>query len=315
MMRERGCGPIALVGSCFTDIKGFPFGKYDPVGRNIGRIEYYCGGVARNVALNCSNMGYVVKFISMADAGSSGDAMLDELRAAGTDVSGVLRPEHGGSGIWMAVMDESGDVAGSISQQPDLGLMEAHIRSLADSAAEGCSAMLLEIDLNEPIAEYCIGLAERSGIPVYAIVGNMSVACARRDLLARCRCFICNRAEAAMLFAFPEGGTRGELADAVTRGAAELGLSQMAVTLGEDGAVWTDRESGSAGYIPARKTDVADTTGAGDAFFSACVCALLEGRPLEEACLAGAALAAGVISTRENACLPSHGFITDRLYL
>ena len=315
MMGSIGCGAIALVGSCFTDIKGFPFGRYDPVGRNIGKIEYYSGGVARNVALNCSNMGYVVKFVSMADTGNSGDVMLEQLQAAGTDVSCVLRPERGGSGIWLAVMDETGDVAGSISQQPDLGLMEEHIRSLGDTVTEGCRALLLEIDLNEPIAEYCMGLAERSGIPVYAIVGNMSVAGSRRDLLARCRCFICNRAEAGRLFAFPERGSREELTGAAVRGAGETGLAQLVVTLGEDGAVWTDRDTGQAGYVPARKTNVADTTGAGDAFFSACVCALLEGRPLEEACLAGAAMAAGVISSRENACLPCHGFITDRLYL
>jgi len=126
----------------------------------------------------------------MADAGNSGDVMLEQLQAAGTDVSCVLRPERGGSGIWLAVMDETGDVAGSISQQPDLGLMEEHIRSLGDTVTEGCRALLLEIDLNEAIAEYCMGLAERSGIPVYAIVGNMSVAGSRRDLLARCRCCI-----------------------------------------------------------------------------------------------------------------------------
>ena len=255
-------------------------------------------------------MGYVVKFVSMADAGGAGDEMLDQLRKAGTDVTDVLRPDHGGSGVWMAVMNEAGDVAGSISQQPDLDRMETHIRSVVDSISPDCSALLLEIDLNENIAEYCIERAEESGVPVYAIVGNMCVAGARHDLLERCRCFICNRAEADRLFGLPAGGHGKALTDAIVRGAGKIGLKQMVVTLGGDGAVWYDGETGRTGHIPACAASVIDTTGAGDAFFSACVCALLEGRDLEEACRAGAALASGVISSAENACRPCPGFIS-----
>ena len=313
-MDKGGTGPILLIGSCFTDIKGFPFGKYDPVGRNIGKIEYFSGGVARNVAMNCSNMGYVVTFVSMADTGKSGDEMLDQLREAGADVTNVLRPDRGGSGVWMAVMNEDGDVAGSISQQPDLDMLEKHIRSAVESIIDGCRAVLLEIDLNERIAEYCIERAEKAGVPVYAIVGNLSVARARHDLLARCRCFICNRAEALSLFGWTEDGDGKPLTEIVSHGAGKIGLPQMVVTLGGDGAVWCDRETGRAGHVPARAAHVVDTTGAGDAFFSACVCALLEGRELEEACQAGTVLASAVIGSTDNACRPCPGFISDGEY-
>ena len=306
---------ICLVGTCFTDIKGFPFEKYDPVGRNIGKIEYHSGGVARNVALNCANMGYVVKFISMADSGGSGDDMLEELHAAGADISDVLRPARGGSGVWMAVMNDDGDVAGSISQQPDLDMLESHIRSLGGRVTEGCGALLLEIDLNEAVAEYCIGLAETAGVPVYAIVGNMSVACARKDLLARCRCFICNRAEAEKLFGHSLEGDMEALRDEVALNAVRMDLPQLVVTLGGGGSVWFDRSSEQTGFVPPLETDVVDTTGAGDAFFSACVCALLEGRPLDEACRAGTALASRVISSRENACRSCADFIRNREYM
>ena len=311
-MKNGDNGSILLIGTCFTDIKGFPYGKYDPVGRNLGAVEYFSGGVARNVAVNCANMGYVVKFVSMTDAGATGDRMLEQLRSAGCDVSDVIRPESGGSGVWLAVMDETGNVVGSISQQPDLAMLERHVRSLGAGITDGCRALMLEIDLNETIAEYCVSQAEQAHIPVYAIVGNLSVACSRKDLLSRCRCFICNRTEAEKLFGKSLEPEVSRMIRTVVTETERLGVDQMVVTLGEEGSVWFDHTTGSSGHVPARRTHVVDTTGAGDAFFSACICALIEGADLEKACRLGTELAADVISSKENSCRPCRGFITGR---
>ena len=51
---------ILVVGAVFVDIKGFPEDLYIPDGRNIGRIEYIHGGVARIIfahQLNCAGIG------------------------------------------------------------------------------------------------------------------------------------------------------------------------------------------------------------------------------------------------------------------
>ena len=40
---------IVVIGAAFVDIKGFPKDNYIANGRNVGRIEYVHGGVARNV--------------------------------------------------------------------------------------------------------------------------------------------------------------------------------------------------------------------------------------------------------------------------
>ena len=293
---------LALIGTCFTDIKGYPDGIYDPVGRNVGMIEYFCGGVARNVAQNCSVIGKVVRFVSMCDAGAAGDAMLEELSKNGVDLSGVIRPEKGGCGVWLAVMDERGQVAGSISQQPDVDMLERHVRSLGDGILDACGALLLEIDLSPAIAEYCVGMAERRGVPVYVIVGNLSVLRQKTELLSRCRCLICNEAEAGALIGNDFAGLdENVIAADAARWADSVGLPPFVVTLGSRGAVCCDRMSKSTGCVPAVETTVVDTTGAGDAFFSACVCALTDGLTLVDACRRGASAAACVISSKENA--------------
>ena len=65
---------------------------------------------------------------------------------------------------------------------------------------------------------------------------------------------------------------------------------------------------GEEGYCPAKKVDVKDTTGAGDAFFAGTVIGQTYGKTMMESCEIGTRLAASVITTGENVCpryLPS----------
>ena len=56
------------------------------------------------------------------------------------------------------------------------------------------------------------------------------------------------------------------------------------------------------GTVPAKKVDVIDTTGAGDAFFAGTTIGLTYGKSLAEACEIGSRLAASVICISENVC-------------
>ena len=78
-------------------------------------------------------------------------------------------------------------------------------------------------------------------------------------------------------------------------------IPAMIVTMGGDGAVYADIR-GYKGYCPARKVEVKDTTGAGDAFCAGAAIGLTYGKSLEEACRIGAMLAASVIVTTESVC-------------
>ena len=82
---------------------------------------------------------------------------------------------------------------------------------------------------------------------------------------------------------------------------AAAGISSMVVTLGAAGAVWAEA-SGRYGFCPAWEVAVADTTGAGDAFFSGVAAGLTHGKTLAEACDIGTRLAASVICTQDNTC-------------
>ena len=84
-------------------------------------------------------------------------------------------------------------------------------------------------------------------------------------------------------------------------------IRRMVVTMGAQGAVFATLD-GEEGYCPAKKVDVKDTTGAGDAFFAGTVIGQTYGKTMMESCEIGTRLAASVITTGENVCpryLPS----------
>jgi pseudouridine kinase len=75
----------------------------------------------------------------------------------------------------------------------------------------------------------------------------------------------------------------------------------MVVTMGGAGAVYASMD-GECGHCPAPRTEVRDTTGAGDAFFAGVVIGLTYGKDLGESCSIGTRLANSVIVTDENVC-------------
>ena len=294
---------MVVVGVVFLDIKGFPFFKYDAVGTNLGNVLMTHGGVARNVAENMANLGAEVEFVTMLDDDSLGREARLRLRGAGVKLTHAVSTPDKGMGMWLAVFNEKGDLAGSVSHMPDASPIERLFDEKGEEIIRSCRGVALEIDLSEKVSERVFELAERFDKPVYAIVANMSVILRRPDFMARTACVILNEIEAGRLFGreiralSPE-----ETLEAVSEAAPAMGIRSIVVTMGARGAVYLDAENGLRGVCPAVPCRVVDTTGAGDAFFSAVVESLARGMRLDYAVTCGARLASMTVSTSESTC-------------
>ena len=294
---------MVVVGVVFLDIKGFPFFKYDAVGTNLGNVLMTHGGVARNVAENMANLGAEVEFVTMLDDDSLGREARLRLRGAGVKLTHAVSTPDKGMGMWLAVFNEKGDLAGSVSHMPDASPIERLFDEKGEEIIRSCRGVALEIDLSEKVSERVFELAERFDKPVYAIVANMSVILRRPDFMARTACVILNEIEAGRLFGreiralSPE-----ETLEAVSEAAPAMGSRSIVVTMGARGAVYLDAENGLRGVCPAVPCRVVDTTGAGDAFFSAVVESLARGMRLDDAVTCGARLASMTVSTSESTC-------------
>ena len=293
--------PIVVVGNVFVDFKGFPEGTYLPAGRNAGRVEIVHGGVGRNVAEDMANVGMPTRFVSMVDNTAQGAEVLRNLQHRRVDTKYVsVVPD--GMGIWLAIMDHTGDVVGSISKRPKMDAMLKLLEEQGDDIFADATSVVVEIDIDDEVARAACRCAEKHRVPVIALVANMSIALQRRALIQKTRCFICNQQEAGIYFAddFSALGLE-EMADELARRVQAARMQAMVVTMGARGAVWAEI-SGASGICPAASVQVCDTSGAGDAFCAGVSVGLSCGKSMQEACEIGTRLAAATITVPESVC-------------
>ena len=190
---------IVVLGAVFVDIKGFPESQYIPDGRNAGRIEYIQGGVSRNVVEDIANLELRPTFISIVDESALGTDVLRKLNdhKVNTDYMQVI---PNGMGTWLAVFDEKGDLAGSISQRPNLAPVLDILEEKGDEIFQKASSVVLEIDMDKDIVKKTVQLAEKYNKKLFGVVSNMSIAVERRDFLQKFDCLICNKQEAGIFF-------------------------------------------------------------------------------------------------------------------
>jgi len=290
--------PLLVIGTIFVDIKGYPFGGYNPAGRNVGEVITLYGGVGFNIAVDCAKCGAKVLFAATCDDGARGSEIVSKLSDCGVDTGLLLPVTGGGTGVWLAVFDEKGELAGSISQMPPLDRLEDYLQSEGERIMHSVGAVALELDLSTGITERAIALAGSNGIPIYGVVGNMAVVMENKGLICGIDCFFCNELEASRFFDkdFVSMDCR-QIVEFLPEAAKHAGLRSVVVTLGARGSVWYDHFLDKSGYEPAIATEICDTAGAGDAFFAASVVRLMSGDALSEAVKSGTKAASSVISS------------------
>ena len=292
---------IVVIGAVFVDIKGYPEANFIPTGRNAGRVERVHGGVGRNVVEDIANCELRPTFVSLVDMSGDGSDVIQKLNNHKVNTDYIWRTRDG-MGTWLAVFDNDGDVAASISKRPNLLPIADILDRHGDEIFANADSVIVEIDIDKEIVKRVFRLAKKHGKKVYSVVGNMSIALERRDFLESIDCFVCNLQEAGILF-FDDYSekTAGEMISLLSEKVMAAQIPSMIVTMGGEGAVYADMY-GDKGFCPARKVDVKDTTGAGDSFCAGVSIGLTYGKTLKEACEIGAHLAASVIVTTDNVC-------------
>ncbi len=292
---------IVVIGAVFVDIKGYPLSTYIPGGRNAGRVEQVHGGVSRNVAEDIANVELRPTFVGLVDDTGLGQDVIKKLEDHKVNTQ-YIQAVPDGMGTWLAIFDNDNDVCAAISKRPDTSPLTGLLEEKGDEIFKDCDSIALELDLEKDTVKQVLRFAKKYNKKVYAAVSNMSIAMERRDFLQQTDCFVCNQQEAGLLFSDDYSHlTAAQMRDVLAANVHSANIPCMVVTMGGEGAVYA-RANGENGIVPAKKVDVIDTTGAGDAFFAGTVVGLTYGKTLAASCEIGSRLAASVICTSENVC-------------
>jgi pseudouridine kinase len=292
---------VLVIGTIFIDCKGFAKQKYHPSTRNLGNIQFVHGGVGRNVAENLANLNLATVFVSSVDANAIGKEVAERLHKSKVNTHYLIESKQLGMGMWLAILDEYGNLSGSISQMPDLTLLQKLIARKGNEIIQHSTHITLELDLNYQIAHSVIKLALEKKKPIYGVPGNLDVILNHRELLDHLDCFICNNFEADLFLELDFTNLNiDQKQESLIQFVDRMGMGSMVVTLGEKGAVYYNPLTKEVGYQPVFPVKLVDSSGAGDAFFAGTVMGLIKGLSLKEAVICGTKVAGWTIESTEN---------------
>lgn len=289
---------VLVIGGSNTDIVGVPDAAFMPRDSNPGHVGVTAGGVGRNVAENLARLDVEVSFVTAFGDDANGRARRAECEAAGIDVSRSISVPGTTGSVYLAILDEHGDLAAAVS---DMRALDGVGPGEVSSALEGLGvvdALVLDANLRvDTLARI------REILPVTPVfLECVSAAKAERlsPLLSGSAAIHANVLEAGVLCGtgFERSAAGATLA---ARTLVALGVSAAYVTAGDRGTAWASAEG--AGSFPAPGTEVVNATGAGDAFMAGVVASTLAGHDASRVALFASACA-GVTLRSEHTVAP-----------
>jgi ribokinase len=276
--------PLVL-GDVMVDVVVRLSGPLAPASDAPAVIRFHGGGSAANTAAWLAEAGAAPLLVGRVGDDERGRLTRDELRAAGVEAALAVDPElPTGTCVVLVARD------GERTMAPDAGANDALTEDdLVDELLD-CSGHLhvagyaLLREGSRPAARAAIARALERGMSVS--VDPSSAALLSPEFLEYAHgasLLLPNADEVRILSGRgdPEAGARAL--------AARFG--ELVVTLGSEGALWTDgQRSVRCEAVPVQA--LVDSTGAGDAFAAGLLAARLNGAEPAEALAAGAALAA-----------------------
>lgn len=265
-------GRVLVIGGSNTDVVGVPDGGFVPRDSNPGHVTLTAGGVGRNVAENLARLGLQVSLVTAFGDDANGRARREECAALGIDVSRALvTPEIPGP-VYLAVLDENGDLAAAVS---DMRALEAVGPARLAAALDDIGALdAVVVDANLRAETLGRALEQVPDVPLFIECVSAAKVGRVNGLLGRAHGIHANVLEAGELCGIRfERSRDGALRAA--RGLVDAGVRAAYVTAGGHGGAWATGDGEGTFRAPA--AEVRNATGAGDAFMAGLVMATVNG--------------------------------------
>lgn len=261
---------LCVIGGMNVDISGRTAAGLLPRDSNPGHVSMSLGGVGRNIAENLVRLGAGVMLVTARGDDRYGDWAQSECESLGIDMSLTAGIPGMTTGTYLCINNEHGDLWCAVSDMRVCDCITPDFLRERLDAVNACDAAVIDANLPEESIRF---LAENCRVPLAADPVSARKADRLWGALPRLTLIKPNRAEAAVL-----SGRRVETAaEAQVAAAALLGLGvrRVMVSLGSEGVWYADARF--SGQEPTREHRTLSTNGCGDAFFAACLIAMLKG--------------------------------------
>jgi sugar/nucleoside kinase (ribokinase family) len=281
--------PLESETLCSIDKKqcliAFNYGDKIPV----KNLEFSIGGNAANNAVGTKRLGINTSIVITLGQDNVGEMIVARLKAEGVDPTYIIE-QPGTTSNYSTIINYSGERTIFVYHAPrsyefpvQLPLAPwAYLTSMGESF--------------RPFYNHMTDwLAKNPSVKLAFNPGSWQLRegfDAIKDVVVRTHIIFVNREEAEKLTNFGESATKDrELLIALNK----LGPKVCVITDGADGAIAYDSINGKFMKVGVLPVDAYERTGAGDAFGSGCLSAIIHGKSLDEALLWGTCNSASVI--------------------
>lgn len=236
------------------------------------------GGKGANQAVAAARLGATVKMIGRIGDDAFGTTLRANLVADGIDTRHVFVTPGCSSGVALIGVETAG--ANAITVIPAAnGRLSVKDIETCQSIIANATALIVQLETPQATVAAAIRIANEHGVltvldPAPAPDGRLSPQLMSVDILSP------NQSEARTLTGIVVRDW--ESAEAAARELQRQGAKDVVLKMGHLGALIRSRD-GQIHRVIARKTDVVDTTAAGDAFTAAMTVRRCQGRSLVEA--------------------------------
>lgn len=256
---------VTVIGGVNIDIIGFPNSKLVPNDSNPGRVKITLGGVGRNIAENLVKLGVPTKLISAIGADEYGKMVLEESRKIGLDIQDTFIFKEHPTSIYMAVLDEEGDMNVAINHMENFDKITIEHIKEKNHIIEKSKACVIDTNIPKDVIEYI--LTNNKNTVFFLDTVSTKKIMKVKDLIGYFHTIKPNKIEAETLSGIKINNEQD--LEVCSEYFLNLGVKRVFISLGDKGLYYND--SINKRYIPAHKINVANATGAGDAFVAALV--------------------------------------------
>jgi len=264
---------ITVVGAVNVDITGTPDQPLVAHDSNPGRVITSLGGVGRNIADNLARLGASVDLVTALGDDSNAAYIRQDCARLGISLAHSLQVSDSATSSYLCINDDQGDMHIAVNDMRLIDSLTPEFLASRLPAINQSDLLVIEANLTQAAIEFLVG---HVSIPIIAEPVSTRKAIRLLNVLDRLQLIKPNRIEAEILSDI----TIREAAD-LPRAAAALharGVRQVCISLGRDGVYCSDADT--AETYPILPGRVVNTTGCGDAFFSACAWGVCHNLPL-----------------------------------
>lgn len=290
---------ITVVGSSNSDlvvkVRRLPQPGETVIGGNLVAAG---GGKGANQAVAARRLGAEVYFVARVGADLFGEQALAAYRAEGMHTDYLAQTPNVPSGVALIVVDDHGENQIAVAPGANAHLTPRDVEA-ATAPIAASTVVVLQLEVPLETVRATIRAAKRAGKTILLNPAPAPHEGLPAELLGEVDVLNPNRHEASALTGISVDDARS--AEEAGRLLLRHGVGSVVMTLGKEGALLITTDG--TRLIPAYAVDVADTTGAGDAFTAGLAVALAEGQSVDAA--ARMANACGALATTRLGAQPS----------